>query len=209
MSGIARGARESGSGGTIERRPLVAEVIRAARGDLVVSGLGSPTWDVFAAGDRPENLYSWGAMGLAVPTGLGLAMAQPTRRVLVITGDGEMMMGVGSLAVVAAEAPENLAILVLDNEHFGETGRQKGLTGAGADLEAVARASGIAATRTIRTRDESAQLARFLAEEPGPVFAVAKIALTREPWALPEKDGATIMRRFQAVLTCASLTRPE
>ena len=124
----------------IARRPFVAELMARRRGALIVPGLGSATWDIFAAGDSADYLYSWGGMGLAVPTALGLAMARPERRVLALTGDGEMMMGIGSLAVVAAQAPANLAILVLDNEHFGETGRQRGLTGAHTDLPSVLKA---------------------------------------------------------------------
>jgi thiamine pyrophosphate-dependent acetolactate synthase large subunit-like protein len=106
----------------IQRRPFVAELLKRRGDALIVAGLGSPTWDCFASGDRPEYLYTWGGMGLCVPTALGLALAQPSRRILALTGDGEMMMGIGSLAVVADQAPSNLAILVLDNESFGETG---------------------------------------------------------------------------------------
>jgi phosphonopyruvate decarboxylase len=163
----------------------------------VVPGLGSPTWDCFAAGDAPEYLYSWGGMGLAVPTALGVALARPGRRVLCLTGDGEMMMGIGSLAVVAAQAPVNLGILVLDNEHFGETGRQPGLTGIRADLCAMARGAGIANALDVTGMDQLDALAELMFRAPGPTFAVAKIALTDEPWALPEKDGAVIARRFR------------
>lgn len=200
MSGKVATGGSDGSG-VIERRPFLARLLAAGRDVLVVSGLGSPTWDVFAAGDRPTNLYSWGAMGLTVPTALGLALAQPGRRVLAVTGDGEMMMGMGSLAVVAAEAPPNLAILVLDNGHFGETGRQRGLTGARADLAAIARGCGIETALTVRTPAEASDLESVLFVRPGPALAVVKIALTSDPWALPEKDGATILRRFQAAVT--------
>ena len=123
----------------IARRPFVAELLRHRGDALIATGLGSATWDCFAAGDSPEYLYSWGGMGLAVPTALGLALAQPGRRVVAITGDGEIMMGLGSLAVVGDQAPSNLAILVLDNEKFGETGRQRGLTAGRTDIAAVAK----------------------------------------------------------------------
>ena len=122
----------------IARRPFVAELLARREGALIVCGLGSPTWDSFAAGDSPEYLYSWGGMGLAVPTALGVALAQPARRVVCVTGDGEMLMGIGSLGVVADQAPANLGILVLDNESFGETGRQRGLTSGRTDIAAVA-----------------------------------------------------------------------
>jgi phosphonopyruvate decarboxylase len=184
----------------IERRPFVAELLKHRGDTLVVPGLGSPTWDIFAAGDSPEYLYSWGGMGMCVPTALGLALARPDRRVLAITGDGEMLMGIGSLAVVADQAPQNLGILVLDNERFSETGRQRGLTANRADLCAVAKGFGIAETMLVTEQGKAAELARFLFGSQGPVFAVAKIAITDEPWRLPEKDGATIARRFKAAI---------
>ena len=184
----------------IKRRELVSALLARREGALVVPGLGSPTWDCFAAGDQPEYLYSWGGMGLCVATALGVALAQPGRRVLALTGDGEMMMGLGSLAVVGAEAPENLAILVLDNESFGETGRQSGLTGQRTELCTVARGAGITHTLAVTGMDQLDALAELMFRQPGPTFAVAKIALTDEPWALPEKDGAVIARRFRAAL---------
>ena len=184
----------------IKRRELVSALMARRDGALVVPGLGSPTWDCFAAGDQPEYLYSWGGMGLCVPTALGVALARPERRVLALTGDGEIMMGLGSLAVVGAQAPENLAILVLDNEHFGETGRQPGLTGIRADLCALARGAGIAHTLAVTSMDQLDALAELMFHHPGPTFASVKIALTEEPWALPEKDGAVIARRFRAAL---------
>ncbi len=108
----------------MERREFVTRLL-ADRGDLaVVCGLGSPTYDVAAAGDHPLNLYLWGAMGGAAMIGLGLALARPDRRVAVLTGDGEALMGLGSLATIGVKQPANLAIVVLDNQHYGETGMQ-------------------------------------------------------------------------------------
>jgi phosphonopyruvate decarboxylase len=187
----------------IARRPLMAELLARRGTSLIVCGLGSPTWDCFAAGDSPEHLYTWGGMGLAVPTALGLALAQPGRRVVCVTGDGEMLMGIGALGVVADQAPANLGILVLDNESFGETGRQRGLTSGRTDLAAVARAFGIPRTLTVTEQGAAGALAEVLFETPGPVLAVAKIALTDDPWALPEKDGAAIAHRFRAALGAA------
>ena len=184
----------------IARRPFVAELLRHRGNALIVTGLGSPTWDCFAAGDSPEYLYSWGGMGLAVPTALGLALAQPARRVVAITGDGEMMMGLGSLAVVGDQAPKNFAVLVLDNEKFGETGRQRGLTAGRTDITAVAKGCGFRATMTVTEQGAAAELAQLLFKKPGPVLGVAKIAVTEDPWALPEKDGATIGHRFRTAL---------
>jgi phosphonopyruvate decarboxylase len=184
----------------IARRPFVAELLARRGQALIVCGLGSPTWDCFAAGDSPEYLYSWGGMGLAVPTALGVALAQPGRRVVCITGDGEMLMGLGALGVVADQAPANLAILVLDNERFGETGRQRGLTSGRTDIAAVAQGFGIGRTLTVTEQGTVGELAELLFQTPGPVLAVAKIALTEDPWALPEKDGAAIAHRFRAAL---------
>jgi len=184
----------------IARRPFMAELLARREGSLIVCGLGSPTWDAFASGDSPEYLYSWGGMGLAVPTALGVALAQPGRRVVCLTGDGELLMGIGSLGVVADQAPQNLAILVLDNESFGETGRQRGLTSGRADIGAVARGFGVARTLTVTEQGAVGELAELLFEAPGPALAVAKIAITEDPWALPEKDGTAIAHRFRASL---------
>jgi phosphonopyruvate decarboxylase len=190
----------SGKSNKIERRPFVADLLKRRDGALVVCGLGSPTWDCFAAGDSPDYLYSWGGMGLAVPTALGLTLAQPARRVLALTGDGEMLMGIGSLAVVGDQAPANLAVLVLDNERFGETGRQRGLTAGRTDIAAVAKAVGFREALTVTEQGAVPELAELLFKAPGPVLAVAKIAVTEDPWALPEKDGAAIARRFRTAL---------
>jgi thiamine pyrophosphate-dependent acetolactate synthase large subunit-like protein len=184
----------------IARRPLMAELLGLRGTSLIVTGLGSPTWDCFAAGDSPEYLYSWGGMGLALPTALGVAIAQPNRRVVCVTGDGEILMGIGSLGVVGDQAPQNLGILVLDNERFGETGRQRGLTSGRTDIAAVAQGFGIAKTMTVTEQSAVPALAKLLFETPGPVLAVAKIAITDDPWALPEKDGAAIGQRFRAAL---------
>ena len=187
----------------LARRALMADLL-TRRGDaLIVTGLGSPTWDCFAAGDSPAYLYSWGGMGLAVPTALGVALAQPGRRVVCVTGDGELLMGIGSLGVVGDQAPTNLGVLVLDNESFGETGRQRGLSAARTDLAAVARGFGIAKTMTVTDQGAVPDLAKLLFETPGPVLAGAKIAITDDPWALPEKDGAAIAHRFRSALGVA------
>jgi thiamine pyrophosphate-dependent acetolactate synthase large subunit-like protein len=184
----------------LPRRKLMADLLAHRGNTLIVTGLGSPTWDCFAAGDSPEYLYSWGGMGLAVPTALGVAIAQPKRRVVCVTGDGELLMGIGSLGVVGDQAPANLGILVLDNEKFGETGRQRGLTSNRTDIAAVAQGFGISKTMTVTEQSAVPDLAKLLFETPGPVLAVAKIAITEDPWALPEKDGAAIGHRFRAAL---------
>jgi len=184
----------------IQRRAFVADLLARRDGALVVPGLGSPTWDCFAAGDSPEYLYSWGGMGQSVPTALGIAMARPDKRVLALTGDGEMLMGIGSLGVVANQGPENLAILVLDNESFGETGRQTGLTAGPSDMCKVAEGFGITRTRLVTEHAAMDDLAMWLFEEKGPSLAVAKIAISEDPWRLPVKDGVAIARRFRIAL---------
>ena len=191
----------------LDRRALVAGIL-ARRGDAaVVAGLGSPAWDCHAAGDSPLNFYFWGAMGGAAMLGLGVALARPTRRVLVVTGDAEMLMGVGSLATIAAQAPSNLALLVLDNEAFGETGRQAGLTGKSTDIAAMARGAGIETAFTVGGgADEGSEgmdfdaLAETLFEREGPVLCVAKVALSAEAGSYPPRDGVLLQARFRAAL---------
>lgn len=184
----------------MNRREAVASLL-AARGELlVVSGLGGTTWDVAAVGDDPRNFYLWGGMGCAVPVGLGLALAQPTRPVLVITGDGEMLMGLGSLATVAAQRPANLAIVVVDNERYGETGGQLSHSSLGADLAALARAAGIADSVTL---DDLAGVERYrprLHEATGPRFAVLEVAPDSPPMVLPPRDSVLLKQRFRASL---------
>ncbi|HVC61508.1 MAG TPA: thiamine pyrophosphate-dependent enzyme [Acetobacteraceae bacterium] len=187
--------------GTLDRRAVVAELVRDPGELLVVSGLGSATYDVGAAGDRPLNFYLWGAMGGAAMIGLGLALAQPRRHVLVLTGDGEMLMGMGALASIAAAKPPNLAIAVLDNARFGETGAQRSHTGHATDLAAVAAACGWAAVATARDRDEVAALKPRLRSEA--LFAVLKIAPAEVPRHLPPRDGAYLTDRFRRALGVA------
>ena len=191
------------SEGTLDRRAVVATLLKDPGDLLVVTGLGSATYDAGAAGDRPENFYLWGAMGGSVMIGLGLAIAQPAKRVLVITGDGEMLMGMGSLATVAAQAPDNLAVVVLDNGQFGETGAQRRHTGHGTNLAAVAAACGWPATGTVTTRAEVEQLAPRLRREK--LFTVIKISTAEVTRFLPPRDGAYLTHRFQAALGVAQV----
>jgi thiamine pyrophosphate-dependent acetolactate synthase large subunit-like protein len=185
----------------LERRAAVAALLKE-RGDLlVVTGLGSPTYDVHAAGDRDENYYLWGAMGGAALVGLGLALAQPQRRVLVITGDGEQLMAVGGLATIAAKRPHNLAIAVIDNQHYGETGMQASHTASGIDLAAIASACGFTATAVLRTMPEVTALAQSLrAPAEGPRLFVIKVAADSPPRSMPSRDAVFIKNRFRAHL---------
>ncbi|HEY5608404.1 MAG TPA: thiamine pyrophosphate-dependent enzyme [Alphaproteobacteria bacterium] len=171
------------------------------RGDaLVVTGLGSTTWDTAAAGDNPNNLYLWGGMGGAASCGLGLALAQPERRVLVITGDGEMLMGLGSLATVAVQKPANLAVCVIDNERYGETGMQRTHTAFGVDLPAMAKAAGFKTSALVRTKPELDGIVKKLFTAPGPLFVAIKVSTDPVPMVLPSRDGAWILRRFRHTL---------
>jgi thiamine pyrophosphate-dependent acetolactate synthase large subunit-like protein len=196
---------------SLQRRPLVKEILEGADDDLlVIGGLGSSNWDITEAGDRPLNMPLWGAMGAPVSMGLGLAIAQPTRRVLVITGDADMMMSLGSLATVATQQPDNLAICVLDNEKFGETGNQASHTsprnngptdsGAGADLAAIARGCGIADSGSVRDQAEVAQLVKDLRTRKGPVFRLVKVIVEKLAFVMPPQDGAHLKDRFRQAL---------
>ncbi len=183
------------------RRREVAKALLANRGDLlVVAGLGAASWDVTAAGDTPLNFPLWGAMGGAAMVGLGLALARPDRRVLVVTGDGDMLMGLGALATIAAQAPTNLAIAVLDNERYGETGMQVTHTAYDVDLAAAARACGIERTETVRDQAVLDAAIADLRTAPGPVFAAIKIRAEILPFELPPKDGAYLKDRFRLAL---------
>jgi thiamine pyrophosphate-dependent acetolactate synthase large subunit-like protein len=184
----------------LDRRAVSARILRNRGEALVVTGLGNPGYDVAAAGDVPLNFYLWGAMGGATMVGLGLALAQPKRRVLVVTGDGEMLMGLGSLATIAVEKPENLAIVVLDNERYAETGMQTTHTGRGVDLAGIARAAGFAEAVMVRTQEGLEALAARLFAAPGPLFAVIKVSTDPVPVCLPPRDGPYLRSRFREAL---------
>jgi thiamine pyrophosphate-dependent acetolactate synthase large subunit-like protein len=185
----------------LDRRAVVAALLREPGDLLVVTGLGAPSYDAAAAGDRPLTFYLWGAMGGAAMVGLGLALAQPNRRVLVLTGDGEMLMGVGSLATIAVAGAPNLAIAVLDNGRYGETGAQLSHTGLGTDLAAVAAGCGWRSTATAATLAEVEALRPRLRSEP--LFAVISISPIESARALPPRDGAHLTDRFRGALGVA------
>ena len=184
----------------LRRRELVRRLLADAGELLVIAGLGSTAWDVTSAGDRPLNFPLWGAMGGAAMIGLGLALARPERRVLVITGDGELLMGLGSLATIAVQRPPNLAVVVFDNERYGETGMQATHTAHGVDLAAVAQACGFPIIINLREeRDVDAALP-VIRTSPGPVLCVAKVRAESLSFALPPKDGAYLKDRFRRAL---------
>ena len=190
------GARDN----LLDRRKVVADLLRG-RGELVVvCGLGSATWDVAAAGDGERNFYSWGGMGGAAMIGLGLALARPDQTVTVITGDGEMLMGLGALATIGARGPENLSVVTLDNRHFGETGMQASHTGLGTDLCAVARACGIGQVLEASSMAQVAKIRERMHRREACLFARVSISALDYERVMPERDGARIKHRVRAAL---------
>jgi thiamine pyrophosphate-dependent acetolactate synthase large subunit-like protein len=189
-----------GSSPSLDRRAAVAQMLAGRGKALVVTGLGSTTWDAAAAGDHRCNFYVWGGMGGAAMIGLGLALAQPERRVLVITGDGEMLMGLGALATVAVQRPANLAVVVMDNERYGETGMQHTHTHFGVDLAAMATAAGFPRASTVRDQGELDALTAELFVSEGPLLACVKVTADRQPTVLPPRDGTYLKHRFRREL---------
>jgi len=185
----------------LDRRQVVSTFLADRKDALVVAGLGASTYDLAAAGDHDRNLYLWGAMGGAVMMGLGLALAQPKLPVVVVTGDGEMLMGMGSLATVGLQQPKNLTILVLDNESYGETGGQLSHTAAAADLVGVARACGISDSRALSTLGEIESFGKGVQDvSAGPRFANVKIDGANLERVLSNRDGIFVLTRLRGSL---------
>jgi thiamine pyrophosphate-dependent acetolactate synthase large subunit-like protein len=171
-------------------------VVELAGDAPIVASLGHPAYDLFAAGDRPQNFYTWGSMGLASSIGLGLALARPDVRVFVLDGDGSLLMNLGSLATIGLLRPANLVVVVMDNEEYATTGGQATPTAHGADLDAAARAMGIASTATVRTESElRAAVGADPAPPVGPLFIAAKVTESA-PTAKPPLDCVFIKQRF-------------
>src|SRR5690348_9129322 len=189
-----------GNAPLLDRRAAMRTLL-AGRGDmLLVTGLGSTTYDAAAVGDDSRNFYLWGAMGAAAMVGLGLAIARPDRRVLVVTGDGDMLMGMGALATIGVERPPNLALVVFDNGHYGETGMQASHTNAGVDLGAVARACGLAAVYDITDEAGLRDFAGRLKPLDHTLFARVAIVADEPPRVLPTRDGVFLKTRFRRAL---------
>lgn len=184
----------------LNRRDVV-QALLADRGELlVIAGLGAPAWDATAAGDHPLTFPLWGGMGGAAAIGLGLAIAQPKRRVLVLTGDGEMLMGLGSFATIGVARATNLSIVVLDNERYGETGMQSTHTAHGVDLAAVARGCRFSGARIVRDRKEFESARAELLGGVGPVLVQIKVLAEKLPLVLPPHDGIVLKDRFRRAL---------
>jgi thiamine pyrophosphate-dependent acetolactate synthase large subunit-like protein len=184
----------------LDRREVVRSLLAERENCLVVSGLGSPTYDVHATGDRTENFYLWGGMGGACMIGLGLAMSQPKKTIIVITGDGEQLMGVGSLSTIGILKPKNLLIVVLDNEHFGETGMQKSHTFHAVDLVGIASASGCPKSILVNDENSLVKLLEIKKTLSCFTFAVIKVSQSMAPRSLPMVSGVQIQKRFRSSL---------
>lgn len=188
---------------TIERREFVSALLKDLPDALVITGLGSSCYDVYAAGDRDRNFYLWGAMGGAAMIGLGLAIAQPNEQVVVVTGDGEQLMGLGSLSTIGAQQPKNLTIVILDNGHFGETGMQYSHTNLGTDLCAVAKACGIQNSSQVSDAKDVSKIVQTVRAANGPAVAQVFVKADDLPRALPSRDGVHIKNRFRQSLGLA------
>jgi thiamine pyrophosphate-dependent acetolactate synthase large subunit-like protein len=190
----------SGNHPRLDRRAAMRALLEN-RGDLVlVTGLGSTTWDAAAVGDDDRNFYLWGAMGAAAMVGLGLAIAQPDRRVLVVTGDGEMLMGLGALATIGVQRPPNLAVVVFDNARYGETGMQASHTDSAVNLTGVARACGIEQAFDIADEAALRQFAGLAHRAEATLFARVAIRAADAPRVLPPRDGVLLKARFRRAI---------
>ena len=184
----------------LNRRLVISELLKERKNSLVVNGLGGTCWDVASLGDNDLNFYVWGGMGNACMIGLGLALSQPDKKVIVITGDGEMLMGIGSLATIALKQPKNLSIVVFDNELYGETGNQKTHTAYCTNLSKIAIGSGIINSSIILTQEDLLSLSLEIHQIKNLSFSVIKIAQDQEEIVLPIREGAFIKSRFRRAL---------
>ena len=181
----------------LDRRAAMRTLLEN-RGDLLlVTGLGATTWDAAAVGDDDRNFYLWGAMGAAAMIGLGLAIARHERRILVVTGDGEMLMGLGALATIGVQRPPNLAVAVFDNGHYGETGMQASHTAESVQLVAIARACGFKETFDIIDELGLRDFAGRVDNAPTTLFARIAIRTDEPPRVLPPRDGVLLKTRFR------------
>ena len=184
---------------TLDRRVALGAILARRKDALLVTGLGSTCYDAGTM-DHPNTFYLWGGMGAAAMVGLGLALAQPKRRVIVATGDGEMLMALGALATIGAQRPRNLAIVVMDNELYSETGMQPTHTSRGVDLAGIAKAASFARTGTVYNLKQLEAWVPRLYQSTGPVFLVAKVTSTRYPMSIRFRDGTAIKNRFREAL---------
>jgi len=181
------------------RLDATRRIAASCAGDPIVASLGHPAYDLFATGDRDTYFYTWGSMGLASSIGLGLAMAKPDRRVVVLDGDGSLLMNLGSLATIGWVKPANLLLIVIDNRLYGTTGGQESATAHGADLDAAARAMGIGASVSVSTLSELDAALAQTAGAPGPHVIIARVDET-PPTMKPPQDCVFIKQRFMRAI---------
>ncbi|MAC41300.1 MAG: aldehyde dehydrogenase [Pelagibacterales bacterium] len=184
----------------LNRRYVISQILKDRKNSLIINGLGGTCWDVASLGDNELNFYVWGGMGNSCMIALGLALSQPKRKVIVVTGDGEMLMGIGSLATIAVKQPKNLSIVVFDNELYGETGKQKTHTGHCADLRAIAIGAGIKNSSIIKTHEQLLLLSSNINVIKELTFSQIKINNEEGPLVLPIREGAYIKSRFRNAL---------
>ena len=184
----------------LNRRDALRALLGEREKMIVVAGLGSSAYDLASCGNEPLDFPLWGTMGGAAMVGLGIALTQPEYTVVVVTGDGEMLMGLGSLATIAAQRPPNLRIVVMDNERFGETGQQQTHTAMGTDLAAVAAGCGFPHVQTIHQASELEALRADLHGLDDLLLAVVKVSPEELPCVLPPRDGAYLTHRLRAAL---------
>jgi thiamine pyrophosphate-dependent acetolactate synthase large subunit-like protein len=184
----------------LERRHVVSELLKDREDAVVVTGLGSPTYDVAAVSPSERNYYLWGAMGGAAMMGFGLALAKPELHVIVVTGDGEALMGMGALATIGAFKPANLSIIVLDNEHYGETGMQQSHLGMGVDLCAVALACGLTQACRVTTEAELQSAAINFHQTGTAKFVQVKVDPETPPRVMPTRDAVENKIMFRRAL---------
>ena len=185
----------------INRRALVKDILGDREDIIGISGLGGAGYDLTASrGDHDLNFCMHGSMGGAPLVAMGLALAQPERRVVAVLGDGDMLMGIGSLATIMTASPANLVVLVLDNGHYLETGGQKTAAGHGADLTAMAAAAGFETAKTLTDPNDQAEFVKMIQEAPGPIFVCAKIT-GEQPESVPKtRDGNLMKFRMRQAL---------
>jgi len=179
----------------VDRRKFVSQLL-ADRGELlVIASIGSPTYDVAACGDDARNFYIWSGLGCTPMVGLGLALAQPDRRIAVFTGDGDVLMALGSLATIGVKQPRNLSIICLDNGHYSASGMQPSATAAGVDLAQAANACKLR-VETAGDLSRADELRRLLHSGQGPLFIHARVDADDQQRVIPSRDGVAIKHRF-------------
>ena len=182
----------------LDRRDVLPVLFPRPKDTLFVTGLAGSARDAAGLTDDGANLFAMaGAMGAAVPMGLGLALSAPEARVAVITGDGEMLMNVGSLATVATLAPQNLSIVCIDNGGHGETGGQPGHTAIRTDLALMGKGAGLASTMTANTAKDFAEGAKFLIEAAAPRLLVVRVTDGPPTAYVRNMDPAECRLRFR------------